>query len=78
MANFSDRRMTAPFGLYKTIFGDTDTNVRNAHNFVDASWTHEIGKASSLRIRFQLRPIPVLSAATITRTETAGVRQFPG
>ncbi|MEO8659489.1 MAG: TonB-dependent receptor [Bryobacteraceae bacterium] len=52
MANFSDRLMIAPIGLYKTDFGDPGTKVRNAHNFVEASWTHEVGKASNIRLRF--------------------------
>jgi len=52
MANFSDRLMLAPFGLYKTDFGDPGTKVRNAHNFVEASWNREIGKASSVHLRF--------------------------
>jgi outer membrane receptor for ferrienterochelin and colicins len=52
MANFSDRLMIAPFGLYKTDFGDPGTKIRNAHNFVEASWNREIGKASSVHVRF--------------------------
>ncbi|MEO8096893.1 MAG: TonB-dependent receptor [Acidobacteriota bacterium] len=52
MANFSDRRILAPGGLYKTDFGDPGTQVRNAHNFVEAAWNREVGKASSVRVRF--------------------------
>jgi outer membrane receptor for ferrienterochelin and colicins len=52
MANFADRKMITPFGIYSSDFGDTGSNVRDAHNFVEASWAREIGRASSLRLRF--------------------------
>jgi len=52
MANFSDRLMLAPVGLYKADFGDPGTKVRNAHNFVEASWSREVGRDSSVRLRF--------------------------
>jgi outer membrane receptor for ferrienterochelin and colicins len=52
MANFADRRIITPFGIYSSDFGDPGSNVRDSHNYLEASWAREVGKASSVRLRF--------------------------
>lgn len=52
IASFADNKALAPAGYYGTIFGDSGTSSRDAHSFVEASWTRAIGKDSSLNWRF--------------------------
>jgi outer membrane receptor for ferrienterochelin and colicins len=52
IASFADDKALAPAGYFSAIFGDTGTSSRDAHNFVEASWTRAIGKGSSLNWRF--------------------------
>jgi len=52
IASFSDRLALAPAGWFSSVFGDTGTNSRDTHNFVEASWTRAVGKDSSLNWRF--------------------------
>jgi outer membrane receptor protein involved in Fe transport len=50
-ANVSDRKLLAPFGWYGSDYGDTGTSSRDGRSFVESSWTHAVGKGSSLRWR---------------------------
>lgn len=51
MASFNDGRVAVPTGWYGTIFGDKSTTSRDAHNFVEASYTRAIHAAGRLRWR---------------------------
>ncbi len=50
-ASFPDRKVLAPFGFYGSIYGDPGTSSRDGRSYVESSWTHPVGKASSLHWR---------------------------
>jgi outer membrane receptor protein involved in Fe transport len=50
-ANFGDHHAEAPAGWFSSTFGDPGTGLRDAHNFIEGSWTRPVGRSSSLRFR---------------------------
>ncbi|MCE5310290.1 MAG: TonB-dependent receptor [Acidobacteriales bacterium] len=52
IASFADNKALGPAGYFCNIFGDPGTSSRDAHSFIEASWTRPIGKDSSLNWRF--------------------------